>query len=102
VAEKKLWRRLRELRSQGYHFRRQAPVEGFIVDFACLAQKLVIEVDGHQHWQPRERQRDAERDAHLCWKGFRVLRFTNADVMRNEEAVLLAILAALGAAEKHD
>ena len=59
IAEKKLWFELRQLRPRGYHFRRQAPLEGFIVDFACLAQKVIIEVDGIQHWTPEGRSTDA-------------------------------------------
>ena len=51
VAEKRLWQELRTLRTQGYHFRRQHPIEGYIVDFACLTHLLIIEVDGYQHGQ---------------------------------------------------
>ncbi len=100
IAERKLWQRLRLLRQRGYHFRRQAPIEGFIVDFACLGHKVIIEVDGYQHTLPRERKRDADRDAHLVWKGFKVLRFSNADVKDNGDGVMLEILAALGAIER--
>ncbi|HWE18471.1 MAG TPA: DUF559 domain-containing protein [Hyphomicrobiaceae bacterium] len=48
-AKMRLWEELRELRRQGYHFRRQAPIEPYIVDFACFSQQLIIEVDGVQH-----------------------------------------------------
>ena len=100
IAERKLWRQLRDFRHRGYHFRRQAPLEGFIVDFACLSQRLVIEVDGYQHTLPREMNRDSERDAQLRWKGYTVLRFDNHAVLQEEEGVIMEILAALGALEK--
>jgi len=48
-AERKLWRFLRSLKAQGFHFRRQVPIDCFIVDFACYSARLVIEVDGGQH-----------------------------------------------------
>lgn len=96
IAEKRLWKHIRTLRVQGYHFRRQAPIDGFIVDFACFSHRLVIEVDGIQHDTDDGLIKDAARDAHLKWQGFTVLRFRNADVTQNIESVSLEILAALG------
>ena len=49
IAEARLWDELRELRRQGYHFRRQAPIESYVVDFICFDQRLIVEVDGIQH-----------------------------------------------------
>ncbi|HWK38879.1 MAG TPA: endonuclease domain-containing protein [Hyphomicrobium sp.] len=100
IAESRLRGELRELRRQGFHFRRQVPVEHYIVDFACLRQRLIIEVDGIQHFEPAHAAKDAARDADLDWRGFRVLRFTNADVSESLEGVMLEILAALGAVAK--
>jgi very-short-patch-repair endonuclease len=97
IAETRLWNELRKLRRQGYHFRRQAPVGRFIVDFACLSQRLIVEVDGIQHSTAAGARADAARDANLTWRGFKVLRFTNADVSQHVEGVMLEILAALGA-----
>ena len=51
IAERRLWKELRQLRTQGYHFRRQCPIEGFIVDFACLSHRVIIEVDGYQYFE---------------------------------------------------
>ena len=65
VDERILWRELRKQRLQGYHFRRQAPLEGYVVDFAGLAHRVVIEVDGIQHDTPEHQASDATRDAHL-------------------------------------
>src|SRR5262245_29585937 len=99
IAETKLWRELRKLRHHGYHFCRQAPISNYIVDFACLAQKVIIEVDGIQH-EPKARVVDAARDADLAWRSFKVLRFRNSDVAESLEGVMLEVLAALGAVEK--
>ena len=98
IAETKLWRELRQLRRQGYHFRRQAPLASYIVDFACFEQRLIIEVDGIQHDTPQGRSSDAARDADLQWRGFNVLRFRNADIRENCAGVMEAVIAALGAA----
>ena len=102
IAEMLLWDELRELRRQGYHFRRQAPLEGFIVDFACYSQRLVVEVDGIQHEEAAHSRKDAARDSHLHHIGFNILRFTNGDVMENIDGVMLEVLAALGAIVRHD
>jgi very-short-patch-repair endonuclease len=100
IAEIRLWRELRKLRHHGYHFRRQAPIENYIVDFACFSQRLIIELDGIQHDQPLARRKDAARDADLAWRGFKVLRFRNGDVSQSPEGVMLEILAALGVIER--
>ena len=102
IAETRLWRELRKLRPQGYHFRRQCPIEGFIVDFACLSHRVIIEVDGFQHLEPAGLEADAKRDAHLQWQGFRVLRFGNGDVKDRLDGVILEVLAALGAVAKQE
>ena len=99
IAERQLWKELRNLRAQGYHFRRQAPIDDFIVDFACLGHHVVIEVDGLQHNTVEGRIKDTARDARLQWQGFKVLRFSNADASDNIEGVLAEILAVLGAVE---
>ena len=102
IAETRLWKELRKLKSQGYHFRRQCPIEGFIVDFACLSHRVIIEVDGFQHFEPLGLEADAKRDAHLQWQGFRVLRFGNGDVKDHFDGVILEVLAALGAVAKQE
>jgi very-short-patch-repair endonuclease len=89
--EVKLWVHLRALKKQGFHFRRQVPREGFVVDFACLKSRLVIEIDGAQHGEPGHSMRDAERDARLKAAGFRVLRFWNNEVNENLDGVVETI-----------
>ena len=74
-TERIIWSALRGHRMNGATFRRQTPIGPYIVDFVCHAAKLVIEIDGGQHFESRQEQRDARRDAYLANKGFRVLRF---------------------------
>lgn len=93
--EVKLWVRLRALRALGYHFRRQCPRGRYILDFACLAHRIAIEVDGSQHADGRQVQRDATRDAYLEALGFRVIRVWNVDVDQNLDGVVELILLAL-------
>ncbi len=89
--EVKLWVHLRALKEQGLHFRRQVPREGFIADFACLKSKLIIEIDGAQHGEPTNAQRDAERGARLAAAGFKVLRFWNNEVNEDLAGVIETI-----------
>lgn len=89
-AEDKLWQELRR-KQLGYHFRRQHPVGYFIVDFACVKEKLVIEVDGIGHSEVDEIARDAKRTAYLNQLGWRVIRFPNIDIFDHLDAVVEAI-----------
>ena len=99
--EVKLWFHLRELRKQGFHFRRQAPVDGYVVDFVCYHPKLAIEIDGGQHAYQRQRRRDIKRDAYLTASGFTVLRFWNNDVDQNLQGVAALILHELESNAPH-
>jgi very-short-patch-repair endonuclease len=95
VQEIKLWVKLRELRSLGFHFRRQAPIGPYIVDFASLSAHIVVELDGGQHAKPEGIRADEQRDRFLEARGFRVLRYWNSDVDRNLAGVLEDILRRL-------
>jgi very-short-patch-repair endonuclease len=94
-AEKLLWSHLRARRLGGYKFRRQHPVGPYIVDFYCEAARLVVEVDGGGHNEPRQRVYDQRRTMSLEELGLRVMRFWNNEVLVHTEAVLEAILSAL-------
>jgi len=94
-AEKILWSELRNHRLQGAGFRRQVPIEPYIADFVCHAAKLIIELDGGQHFSDDGERADARRSAAIEAKGFKVLRFSNYDVMTNRAGVLEAIAAAV-------
>lgn len=85
-TEKLLWKYLCRKQLEGYKFRRQQRIGKFIVDFVCLENKLVIELDGGQHVEQRER--DLERDQWLAVEGYRVIRFWNNEVLQNLEGVL--------------
>jgi very-short-patch-repair endonuclease len=91
-AEHRLWQILRAKRLADYKFKRQLPIDHYIVDFACLQQRVIVEADGGQH---SNSTRDERRDAYLRAQGFRVLRFWNTDIFDNEEGVLASILNAL-------
>jgi len=84
--EAKLWQHLRELRKQGFHFRRQVPIDDYIVDFACFHPKVAVEVDGSHHSGLLHSKRDAARDAYLIGSGFKV------DVDQNLDGVLSLLL----------
>jgi len=91
--EVKLWVHLRRLRPQGFHFRRQAPLEGYTLDFVCFKHRLIVEVDGSQHGFDAGLVHDARRDAHFAAQGFLTLRFWNHDVDRNLDGVVETILS---------
>jgi very-short-patch-repair endonuclease len=97
-AEQIIWRAVRADRLLGVGFRRQAPIGPYIVDFVSHSAKVVIEVDGGQHFDDACEARDARRDKFLRSKGFRVLRFSNYDVMTHLEGVWTVIAAAVGEA----
>jgi very-short-patch-repair endonuclease len=96
-AERKLWRHLRYRQLAGHRFRRQHPIGTYIVDFVCLEQHLVIEVDGAHHLD--QAKPDAARDAWLASRGYRVLRFTDREALMEITAVKQAIGLALGNGE---
>jgi very-short-patch-repair endonuclease len=101
-SEKRLWWHLRyRLPIEGSHFRRQMAIGPYVADFCCLTARLVVEVDGNQHGTDEAMAYDARRAAFLECEGFRVLRFSNADVMRDIESVLDTIYAALGGHHPH-
>lgn len=88
-AENLLWQRLRYKQLNGNRFRRQHPIEGYIADFVCVEQKVVIELDGGQHQQ--QAAYDNQRTVVLQAHGWRVLRFWNNDVLSNIEGILSEI-----------
>jgi very-short-patch-repair endonuclease len=95
-AERKLWSYLRDGQLDGWQWRKQHAVGTYVVDFFCAKAKLVIEVDGDSHAEPEQEAYDAERTRWLNeQKHYRVLRFTNAEVHHQIEAVLTSIQTAL-------
>jgi very-short-patch-repair endonuclease len=94
-AEQLLWQHIRRKQIQGVQFYRQKPLLSFVVDFYCPAAKLVIEVDGSQHFDEGHQAKDQSRDASLTGLGLRVLRFDNRQVLLETNAVLTVIAEAV-------
>ena len=95
-AEKRLWAILRNRNLDGYKFRRQFTIDSYVVDFCCIAERLIIEIDGEQHADARKRYDDA-RTRELKARGFRVLRFWNTEVLKETEGVVQEISRMLSA-----
>ena len=94
-AERLLWNRLRGRRLGGYKFRRQAPICGYIVDFACFDKRLIVEIDGGHHGFESNLGNDEVRRARIESEGFMVLRFWNSDVYADIDGVLESVLRQL-------
>lgn len=96
-TEKILWKELRTNKLNGLHFRRQQIVDRFIVDFYCHQHELIVEVDGGIH--DFQKELDAEREAYLNERGFRIIRFRNEEVENDLQSVLKKILSECKARE---
>jgi very-short-patch-repair endonuclease len=90
-AEKILWKHLKKLRSEGYVFRRQHPVEFYIADFYCHKLKLIIEVDGEIHHLKDVNEHDDNRSGELNRFGIKIIRFKNDEILNNQEFVMKQI-----------
>jgi very-short-patch-repair endonuclease len=91
TAEQVLWEALRGQGLDGLKFRRQVPMSCFVVDFYCQHLKLVVELDGGIHDEPRQRAHDENRDIYLESLGCTILRFPNESVLQDLAAVLQKI-----------
>lgn len=98
-AEMALWEALRGKKLAGHKFRRQHIIGPYIADFVCLKEKLIVEIDGLFHNLPEKKVSDWERMEHLERLGYKVIRFTNAEVMGNMDAVVHSIHQALSDSE---
>ena len=90
-AEAMLWQQLRQ-RPGRFRFRRQLPLHPYSIDFACVAVRLAVEVDGEAHDRGLQRQRDELRDSYVAAAGFTTMRIPAVEVFRNLEAVLAGIV----------
>ncbi len=87
-AEKLLWTRLNKNQLNGFRFKRQHPIAGYIADFYCHKLKLVIEVDEPYHNQMEQKLKDDNRNKVMSEFGLKVLRFSEADILNSLEKVL--------------
>lgn len=101
-AEYCLWQEIRRKQLAGHHFRRQLPIGPYVVDFACVKEKLIVEVDGVGHSSDEEIQRDENRTTFLNMKGWRVIRFWNEDIYEDVGSVLNAIAGHLSTATEDE
>jgi len=90
-AERHLWSKIRRKQLKNYQFYRQKNIGSYIVDFYCPAAKLIVEVDGGQHYVSETIKNDEIRDNYLGNLGFTVLRFSDRDIFKNIEGVLQRI-----------
>jgi very-short-patch-repair endonuclease len=95
-AEARMWTMLRTEPFKALHFRRQRQIGPFYADFASFKAKLVIEIDGGQHYEDAAMQYDARRTKVIEAEGYAVLRFATTDVMHHLDGVHAAMLAAVG------
>jgi very-short-patch-repair endonuclease len=93
--ERRLWSLLRGKQVAGLRFRRQQTIGPYIVDFYCSAAKLIVELDGDQHGEDRHVAYDAGRTRWLAGNGYRVLRFSNTEFLRDPQLVLDGIWRAI-------
>jgi very-short-patch-repair endonuclease len=91
-AEQLIWSKIRRKQITDAQFYRQKNIGNYIVDFYCAKRKLIIEVDGGQHYDSKGMKKDQERDRYLQGLGFTVLRFSDIDVLRNIDGVIERIL----------
>jgi very-short-patch-repair endonuclease len=94
--ELKLWNELRAHRLMGLAFRRQMPIGSYIVDFACPSHRLIVEVDGAGHGHAGQIAHDQTRDTALRALGWTVLRVGNDEVLKDIDAVCMAIVRTIG------
>ncbi len=90
-AKRRLWSKIRRKQLKEFQFYRQKNIGNYIVDFYCPAAKLIVEIDGGQHYSEERIVKDEIRDAFLGGLGFKVLRFSNSDVFVNIEGVVKEI-----------
>ena len=90
-AEKKLWAILRNRQLEGVKFRRQFPIDNYILDFYSPELKLGIEADGGQHYEDEGKEHDERRTQILSRLNIEILRFSNRDILQNIEGVFEAI-----------
>ena len=93
-SETLLWSKIRR-KSLGFEFHRQVPIDEYIVDFYCPAKRLVIEIDGSQHFRKESKEYDDIRTQFFKGLNIKVIRFNNAEISANLDEVLQKIITQL-------
>jgi len=99
-AERRLWAKIRMKQLKGYQFYRQKPISDYIVDFFCPRAKLVIEIDGSQHFSGEMTEHDRIRNEYMSSLGLKVLRFTNTDILTHIDGVIESIIENMEVSEE--
>jgi uroporphyrinogen-III synthase len=94
-AERLLWKILKSRKFENLKFRRQHPIDNYIVDFYCKEKGLIIEIDGPFHEDDEKKMKDKIRQRYLESKGYRILRFKDSEITRSVDNVLTKILSFL-------
>ncbi len=94
-AEKLLWSQIRRKQLKGHQFYRQKIIGNYIVDFYCPKSKLIIEIDGGQHYSVEGKEKDKIRDDYMASIGIKILRFSDRDVFENLNGVIQRIWSQL-------
>lgn len=95
-AEKYLWSKLKNRKFFGFKFRKQVPIGSYVVDFLCVAKKIVIEIDGDSHYMEGRQEKEQDRDAYLKQCGWNVIHVGHREALFNNDAVLERIRLAFG------
>jgi very-short-patch-repair endonuclease len=95
LSERRMWALLRPFRDRGFHFRKQAEIGSYVVDFVCHHALLIIEVDGEQHGRTVAQSNDAVRDDYLRGRGYQVLRIPSQELFGNQDGVYALVEGAL-------
>ena len=95
-AERRFWTLLHPWRVSGQHWRRQAPIGPYVADFVYKRAKLIVEIDGETHFSEAGVAHDRQRTGYLEGRGYRVLRFSNAEITGNPEGVFAVMVGLLG------
>ena len=91
IQERKLWHILRNNAFYGLKFKRQVPIGNYVADFVCEQHNLIIELDGGQHNEPENIEKDKQRTEYLNSLGYKVLRFWNFEIEKNIDGVCQVI-----------
>ena len=101
IQERRLWNLLKNRQFHNLKFKRQQPIGDYIVDFICKEAKIIIEVDGGQHNEPKNIEYDKTRTEYLNNLGYKVVRFWNNEIYENIEGVVLRLKEEINPHQEH-